>query len=461
MADNKRGHAEHIKVAENLGIYDSIQRPLKIVFLGAGSGFFKHLFKDVLNIPGAEKGEMWLVDIDEERLDLSARLGEMLNKALSKQWTIHATTERRDALKDADYVINCIEVSGIDCVRFDNNIPAKYGVTQCIGDTLGPGGLFKALRTAPIILDTLKDMEELCPDTQFLNYTNPMSMICLSALRASKIKTVGLCHSVQGTSHQLADYLEIPYQELHWKVGGINHLAWFTKLKRNGKEDLYPLLREIASKKGEIYEKDPVRFDMMLHFGHFVTESSGHFSEYLPYYRKHPETLKEFCREGYRGESGFYANNWPKWHKEHTEDTLNMVTGKKELNLQRSWEYASYIIEAIETNRPFTAHCTVRNTNLIPNLPTDNVVEVACMVDRNGVTPTYFGELPSQCAAICQSNMQMINLVATACIEKSKEAAIHALMLDPLTSAVCAPNEIKEMFEEMFEAEKEFLPYFL
>jgi len=459
MAKKDLGHSEHSKKADQLGISEKVNRPLKIVFLGAGSGFYHRLFIDIMNIPGADTGEMAIVDVDTKRLELAEQLGEKLIARMGKNWTLTATTDRREVLGDADYIINCIEVSGVDCVRFDNDIPAKYGVDQCIGDTIGPGGLFKALRTVPVFLEVLEDVEELCPDALVLNYTNPMSIMCLSAAYASEAKVVGLCHSVQGTSHQLADYSGIPYRDLTWRCGGINHLSWFTELTHNG-EDIYPILFDKAKNDKETCEKDPVRFDMMLHFGHFVTESSGHFSEYLPYYRKRPELIKKYCRDKYLGASGFYANEWPTWRKNCDEHRGKLVAGDEEISIDRTWEYASFIIQAVETNSPFIFHGTVPNTGLIDNLSQNNVCEVACVADGRGVSPTYFGELPPQCAAICESNLRMYELAAIACVEKSREAATYALMLDPLTAAVCCPAEIKKMTEELFEAERKFLPGF-
>ncbi len=454
------GHFEHSQAAEHLGILDRVTRPLKVVFLGAGSGFFQTLFTDILNIPGADKGELALVDIDTERLGLAEQLGhKLIDTVGAAGWSVTASPDRRKVLAGADYIINCIEVSGTACVRFDNDIPAKYGVDQCIGDTVGPGGLMKALRTVPVFLDVLKDVEELCPDAWVLNYTNPMSIMCLAAARASKAKVVGLCHSVQGTSHALARRMGIPYHEMQWQCAGINHLAWFTELTRNG-QDLYPQLRELVLTDEKTYEMDVVRFDMMLHFGYFVTEGSGHFSEYLPYYRKRKDLIEKYCRKGYGGESGFYAREWPGWRKGCDEKRRNILAGTEELKQTRSWEYASRIIQARETHSPFVIHGNMPNHGLIDNLPQDGIVEVACLVDRNGITPTKFGRLPAQLAAICDWNMRMYDLAATACVEKSREAAAHALMLDPLTAAVCSPAEIKQMTEELIEAEKAFLPGF-
>ena len=455
-----KGHEAHMQKAKNLGILDKVNRPIKVVFLGSGSAFFKNLLCDILNIPGAEQGEMCLVDIDEKRLELSRQLGEIIiDKAGKDGWKITATTERKEVLEGANYIINCIEVSGTDCVRFDNDIPLEYGIDQCIGDTIGPGGLFKALRTVPVFLEVLKDIEVMCPDAWVLNYTNPMSIMCLAAARASSANVIGLCHSVQGSSHDLANYVEIPYEELKWKCGGINHLAWFTQATHNG-ECIYPLLKEKMEKDEELIAKDPVRLDMVKHFDCYVTESSGHFSEYVPYYRKRQELIDKHCGEKYLGQSSFYADEWPKWRVDNDERREKFISGEEEIEMERTWEYASYIIQAMETNNPFKIYGTVPNNGLITNLQQDNVVEVACTVNDEGIVPNYFGKLPAHLAALCSSHQFMYDLAADACIHKSKEMATKALMLDPLTAAVCSPEEIREMSERLFEAEKDFLPGF-
>lgn len=458
MSEVDMGHAEHSRRAE-LGMTDRVARELKVVFMGAGSHFLRSIMQDVMQIPGADKGEMVLVDIDEERLQLAELFAHKMVERLESGWTITATTDRKKVLPGADYIINCIEVSGVDCVEFDNDIPLKYGVDQCIGDTIGPGGLFKALRTVPVFLEVLKDVEELCPDAYVLNYTNPMSIMCLAAARTSTAKVVGLCHSVQGASHVLAKWADIPYHELKWNCAGVNHLAWFTECSHNG-VDLYPMLKEMMDSKPEVFGEDIVRTDLMKHFGYYCTESSGHDSEYLPYYRKRPDLIEKYCRKGYNGESRFYASNWPTWRKNMDQERRDQIDGKQELSIERSWEYASYIIQGIETNTPTIIYGNMPNKGLIENLPQDGVVEVACLVNRNGITPTHYGKLPAQCAALCDWNMRFFDLAATACIEKSKDAAVHAMLLDPLTAAVCCPAEIKAMTMELFEAEKEYLPDF-
>jgi alpha-galactosidase len=463
------GHAAHTKASEQKGLPGVLRHPIKLTMMGAGSGFTPRLVNDVLQIPGECGGTIALVDIDRSRLRTMHRLIEKLIAKLGKaNWKVISSPERRQVMRGSDYLVNCIEVSGLECVRHDNDIPAKYGVDQCIGDTIGPGGLFKALRTIPVWLEVLKDAERLCPKALVLNYTNPMSMLCLAAGRTSSMQIVGLCHSVQGTSHQLAKRVGVPYEEMTWDCAGINHLAWFTKLEHHGR-DLYPRLmrkaeRDLAGRPSNPKDaEDLVRKDMMLHFGAFITESSGHLSEYLAFYRKRKDLLKKYARPGYHGGSRFYASNWPNWRKKADRTRLAMLTGREPIEWERSYEYASWIIEAHQKNVPHRIYGNVMNSRggadaLISNLPADGCVEVACMVDRNGIHPTRHGRLPPQMAAICASNMSMFDLAATAAIERSKDAAIHALMLDPLTAAVCSPAEIKEMTLKLFAAERRFLP---
>jgi alpha-galactosidase len=439
-----------------------MSRPLNVVMLGAGSGFTNSILRDVTQIPGHQGGELRLIDIDPERLELSRGLMQKILEASGEadRWTIRASTDRMELLPGADYIINSIEVSGLACVRHDNDIPLKYGVSQNIGDTIGPGGLMKALRTVPVYLEILRDCERLCPDAWVLNYTNPMSIMCLAAGRTSTMKTVGLCHSVQGTSHMLAGFAETPYEKVQWKCAGVNHLAWFTEF--NGPEgSLYPRLMEMAAdRESDFARAEPVRSDMMLHFGAFITESSGHLSEYLPYYRKRKDLLDKYTDTGYRGEESFYADNWPNWRQMNDEGRRAIMRGEKEPDLQRSFEYGAWIIESIEKHAPACIHGNVMNEGCISNLPADGVVEVACLVNHNGIQPIRFGRLPSHMAAVCDWQMRMYDLAAEACIHRSKEMAVHALMLDPLSAAVCCPAEIKAMAEELFEAEAEFLPGF-
>lgn len=508
--ETTKGHAAHTKAADTQeGLRGKITRPINITFFGAGSGFCPTLCKDVLLMPGADRGEFRLVDIDKDRLSTMHQVIAKLIKESGREsgWTVRSSANRRELIPGTDYAVCCVEVSGTACVAFDNDIPLKYGVDQCIGDTLGPGGLFKGLRTVPVFLDILRDLREFAPGAMMLNYTNPMSMLVLAAGRAvPEVPVVGLCHSVQGTSHLLAGYAGVPYEEMEWECAGVNHLAWFTKLRHQGKDlystVLYEKFRQEIEEgvreaeagltsfdnandtpwAGSVVEKkykmtDLIRKDMCVQFGAFITESSGHLSEYLPYYRKNKEGQK-LLRLGYEGGSRFYATNWPTWRKNADAHRMKLVSGEESIELKRSWEYASWIIEAREKDSPVRIHGNVMNNSektgargrgtvagasgesakLITNLPGDGAVEVACMIDRNGINPTRYGALPPQMAHICHSQMAYFDLAARACIEKSKESAVHALLLDPLTSAMLSPREIRRMTLEMFDAEQEFLP---
>ncbi len=430
----------------------------KITILGAGSAVFsRKLMTDILLIDGLDDGEFALVDVDGERLELAHQISARLIERSGKRWRLTASTDRNAVMGGSDFLINSIEVAGLANVRHDYEIPLKYGIDQCIGDTIGPGGIFKALRTGPAWLDILHDAERLCPAAWVFNYTNPMSILTFAALTQTNMRVVGLCHSVQGTSLQLAMYLNVPYDELEWRCAGINHNAWFTELRHKG-QDMYPALRDQSAQQ-DIYELDPVRFEIMRHFGVFVTESSGHFSEYVPYFRKQPDLIKRYTRPGYRGESGFYANNWPSWRRENDESIRAMLRGERSIPFERSYEYGSQIIEAIALNRKTVIYGNVRNTGLIDNL-SDGCVEVACMVDRNGVQPCHFGPLPEQLAGLNRTHMTVHALMNEALRTRDRQQARYALMLDPLSAAVSAPADLSALFDEMWEAERPYLEAF-
>lgn len=428
----------------------------KISIIGAGSAFTRDIALDILLIEGLEGGTIALVDIDERRLELARRLVLKIVEMTGKRWEVIASTDRRAVIGGSQFVINQIEVGGLETVRYEYEIPLKYGVNQCIGDTLGPGGLFKTLRTLPSWIEIVRDVEELCPDGMILNYTNPMSAVTLLTSRITDLPVVGLCHSIQNTSAQLAEYAGVPYEEMHWRAGGINHMSWFVELTHGGK-DLYPVLLE-KIKDPELLRQDPVRFDAMKYLGAFVSESSGHFSEYIPYYRKRQALIDLHCNAGYNGATGFYADNWPIWRKENDEQIVQQLEGTLPLEMQSSNEYAAVIIEAVLKNEPKVIYGNVPNRGLIENLPADGVVEVACLVDRRGVQPTRFGRLPEHLAALCRSNMAFFDLAVEAVRKGDKEMARHALMVDPLSAAVCSLDEIGSMFEELYEAEQGFVP---
>ena len=431
----------------------------KITYIGAGSSVFAaQLIRDLVATPGLDGGTFALVDIDAERLDLSRRLTEKVIAVSRKDWQVVSSTQREELLPETDYLINSIEVAGLACVDHDYEIPLKYGVDQCIGDTIGPGGIFKALRTGPEWLQIVADTQSLAPKAVVMNYTNPMSILTLAAARTASVPVVGLCHSVQGTSRLLATFLGVPYEELQWRCAGINHNAWFTTLEHQG-QDLYPRLRELAQDPA-IYEQEPVRFEVMLHLGAFVTESSGHFSEYVSYFRKRPDLIRRYARSGYRGESGFYARNWPRWRQENADQARALLAGTKPIELFRGHEYASYIVEAIELDRPAEIHGNVTNEGSITNLPASGNVEVACRIDAGGIQPQPFGPLPEQLAALNRAHMAVHELVVQALIDRDREKARLALMLDPLTAAVCSLEEISRLFDEMWAAEQPYLTAF-
>lgn len=432
----------------------------KVTIIGAGSAVFStEIIRDVLATPALESGIFSLVDIHAGRLELAHQAAEALIALSGQNWTVEASIDRSKMLPGSDYIVNTIEVAGRENVRHDYEIPLKYGVDQCIGDTIGPGGLFKALRTLPDWIDILADIERLAPDSLVMNFTNPMSLTVLTGVRISNLPIVGLCHSIQHTSHTLANYLGIAYESMDWRAAGINHLAWFVELERDG-QDLYPLLLRKA-RDPEVYDQDPVRFEFVKHLGAFCTEGSGHDSEYVPYFRKRPDLVKKYDRSGYVGESGFYANNWPSWLEESAQYLRDYLAGKQEYEMERGEEFASIIIEAMETGVPAVIYGNVLNNGLINNLPQDGIVEVACLVDKKGVQPTHFGSLPTHLATLDAQHMAFHDLVATSVLEEDREAAVHALMIDPLTAAVCSLEEIRQMFDEMAEAQRDYLPGFL
>lgn len=431
-----------------------------VTLIGAGSAeFAAELVTDLLSVDALPEGEFRLVDVDPVRLDLACRFAEHLIERTGKRWTVRADVDRAAVLPGSDVVINTIEVAGMRNVRHDYDIPMRYGVDQCIGDTIGPGGLFKAFRTIPAWLEILRDIERLCPGALVLNHTNPMSMMVLAASRASSIPVYGMCHSVHYTVEQLAEYLEVDLARLTFRAAGVNHLAWITELWLDG-DDAYPMLRE-RGRVPEIWEQDPVRFELMFHLGRFPTESSGHVSEYLPYFRSRPETLARYARPGYRGESGFYANNWPTWRTESDERLARVLAGAEEYPMERGGEYPSRIVEAMTTGEAASVYVNIPNDGFIDDLPQGGVIEVEAIVDASGIHPQPFGALPPQLASLDRRHLEIHDLAVTALLERDRELAVQALMLDPLTSAVCPPAGIRAMFDEMVEAERADVPAFL
>jgi len=432
----------------------------KIAIIGAGSiGFARTLITDVLSFPGMKGTTFALMDIDQQRLDLTRRLAERTIKEGGFQAKLECTLERREALEGADYVLVVLQVGGVKAIECDIEVPLKYGVDQSVGDTLGPGGVFRALRTVPIMLDICRDMEEIRPEAILLNYTNPMGMLTRAMFEASSIRAFGLCHSVQGTANGIADWLNVPFEEMNYQVAGINHQAWFLKLCHKG-VDLYPRLREKLDDP-EIYGKDVVRFEMLRHLDYFVTESSRHNSEYMPWIRKRNELVEKFCPGGGKaGGTGDILRVHRIRRPEQKQMQERMASGEEPLDLKRSREYGAYIINAIETNEPFVFNGNVRNTGLITNLPERSCVEVPCIASGNGITPTFVGELPAQCAALNRNNLNVQELAVRAALDIDRHKAFQAIAFDPLTGSVLSLDEIQAMVDEMFETQKQWLPQF-
>lgn len=426
----------------------------KITFIGAGSAVFtRNIVIDLLSFPKLEESIISLMDIDEKRLELIGALAEKMVKERRLKTRIEITLNRRKALKEADYVIATFRVGGIKPCEMDVDIPTKYGVEQCMGDIIGPGGVFRGLRTVPVLLDICKDMEELCPDAYLLNYVNPMAINTWAISEVSNIKVVGLCHSVPNTAKELASYLGMPVEEISYWVAGINHMSWFLKLERNGK-NLYPLLyKKMKDKK--IYNKDKIRFEIMKYFGYFVTESSCHMSEYVPYFRKRKDLISQFNCPTKLG------IQWVKSHWSSQSDEIKrQLKKKKEIKYIHSGEYASYIIHSLETGKPRRVNLNVKNQGLITNLPKDCIVEIPCLVDKMGIHPLFVGELPPQLAALNRTNINTQELATKAALIGDKDLVLQAIMLDPLTGAVLSLSEIEKMVGEMFKVEAEYLPQF-
>jgi len=432
----------------------------KIAVIGAGSiGFTHRLVVDILSFEALQGATFALMDIDAARLDVARRLAKRCIAEGRYRAEVECTLDRREALKGADYVLVVVQVEGLKVIELDINIPLKYGVDQCIGDTLGPGGVFRALRTVPIMVDICRDMEEVCPDALLLNYTNPMAMLTWAMRKSSSVRSFGLCHSVQGTAHQIAGWLDVPFEEMSYWVAGINHQAWFLELAHKG-VDLYPRLREKIDDP-EVHGKEVVRFEMFRHLGYFVTESSGHNSEYTPWIRKRKELIQQYCAAGERaGGTGDILRVARTRRPEQAKKQERMAAGEEPIELERSREYGGYIINAVESGEPFRFNGSVLNTGLIPNLPQGCCVEVPCIADGRGVTPCHVGELPPQCAALNRTNINVQDLAVRAALAGDRHLAFLAVAFDPLTAAVLSLDEIRKMVDEMLEAQKPWLPRF-
>jgi alpha-galactosidase len=432
----------------------------KIAMIGAGSLIFcKTLTMDILATDALKDSELRLMSRTRPKLD---RMEAFIRRVIGENRLpakVRSTLDRREALGDADYVIVMIQVGGMDAFRLDYEIPLKYGVDQCIGDSLGPGGVLRGLRTIPVMLDIARDMQELCPDAVMLNYANPMAATCYALGKASRVEFIGLCHGVQTTLDLISRYVDVPKDRIDYLCAGINHMGWFLSLKdRRDGRDLYPVLRRNIEKP-EYYVNEKVRCEVMRHFGCFMTESTGHLSEYVPWFRSHRRALESYCdRPDFGGASGaYYKYSAAVTEKYKDVDYLSLESPKI---THRSVEYCSYILEALETDVPFRLNGNVRNDGYITNLPAGCCVEVPVFVDGRGIHPVRVGDLPPPCAALNQSNVTVQTLAVEAALSGDPEYAMQAIAMDPLTSAVCTLAEVREMTRELLEAEREWLPQF-
>ena len=431
----------------------------KIAFIGAGSVVFtKTLLSDLMATPALAGVEYALMSRTMPKLERMTKFAKRMIEENNVDATVSHTLDRREAIQGADFVVVIFQIGGLDAYSFDYEVPLKYGVDQCIGDSLGPGGLFRCLRTVPELVKVARDMEEVAkPGAVMLQYANPMAANCLALGRVTDVPFVGLCHGVQTTLRLIAGYVGVPLEEITYTCGGINHMDWFLRLEHNG-EDLYPRLREVFEKP-EYYKNEKVRGEVFRHFGYFMTESTGHLSEYLPWFRKNQKALDLYCDEpSFGGESGAYykyAKALAAKYAEH--DPLEFEDPTIE---SRSVEYCSYIVEAVVTGKPFGFMGNVPNRGYITNLPDGCCVEVPTFADDTGVHPTTIGALPSQLAACCMSNVQEQILTAEAALEGDPEKVVQAAAMDPLAGAVLTLKEGRDMCAEMLEALRPWLPQF-
>lgn len=432
---------------------------MKITFMGAGSTVFaRNVLGDCMCVESLKDAEMALYDIDGVRLGESeAMLGAIntnINAGRAKIKTYLGVENRKEALRGADFVVNAIQVGGYDpCTITDFEIPKKYGLRQTIADTLGIGGIFRALRTIPVLEDFARDMEEVCPDAWFLNYTNPMAMLTGFMQRHTGVKTVGLCHSVQVCCDNIMGSVGMTYDDkVQWKIAGINHMAWLLEISRDG-VDLYPEIkkRDLAQ---ELPGWDVVRHEIMRTFGYYVTESSEHNAEYMPYFIKsrYPELIEKYH---------IPLDEYPRRCVNQIEEWKKMKAGLTEnphLEHTRTHEYGSYIMEAMVENKPYKIGGNVINNGVITNLPYKACVEVPCLVDASGIAPTFIGDLPEQCAALNRSNIGVQLMTIEAAATRRKEAVYQAAMLDPHTAAELSLDDIRSMCDDLFEAHGDWLP---
>jgi alpha-galactosidase len=436
----------------------------KITFIGAGSlGFTSTLVRDILTFPSLEDIAISLMDINAERLEFAKRAVEKLIAAGKRPAQVSATLNRTEALKDADVVLTTILSGSTEVWRHDIEIPKKYGVDINVGDTRGPAGIFRFLRTLPPMMDIVRDMESYCPGAVLLNYTNPMAMLCAALQRQTFIPVTGLCHSVQGTAMMLADWIGAPFDEIDYTCAGINHQAWYLEYKWNG-QDAYPLIHKAITERPEVYNQELVRNEMYLALGKYVTESSGHNSEYNWWFRKRPELIEKYCIHGTGWNPGEYAyilkeyqNNEATWKDIVKQRLAQPLTVQ---DLARGMEYAAYIINALKGGEPFKFNGNVPNTHLVTNLPDGACVEVPIYVDKAGFHPIHVGSLPPECALLTQLSSGIEEMAIMAALAGDPTMVYRAICYDPLTASVLGLAEIRQMTNELFDRHKDYLPQF-
>ncbi|MCM8766774.1 MAG: alpha-galactosidase [Candidatus Omnitrophica bacterium] len=434
----------------------------KITFIGAGSfGFTRALIRDILTFPLLQDSTICLMDIDEERLEFIKKAVEKIISFGKYPAKLEVTMDRKKALKNADAVICTILVGGVKVWRYDVEIPKKYGVDFCVGDTRGVAGIFRALRTIPIMLEICKDIEQLCPNAIFLNYTNPMSMLCRAMQKSfPHLKITGLCHSVQGTAEMLANWIGAKMSQIDYVCAGINHQAWFIEFKKDGK-DAYPLIKKVVTENEKIYKEEIVRNEMFLALGYYVTESSGHNSEYNWWFRKRQDLIEKYCLPGTGWNPGEHAYILKEYLRREDiwKDEIKKYL-QQPINLERGHEYASYIINAYLGGEPYIFNGNIPNKNIIPNLPYDACVEVPVLVNRRGFNYIYVGNIPAQCAALNNINIAVEEMAVEGALTGNPEMVYHAVCYDPLTASVLSLREIRQLVSEMLEKNEDYLPQF-
>ena len=434
----------------------------KIAFIGAGSfGFTRNLVKDILTFPSFEDSEIALMDIDPERLEAIKQAVSRIVEAGGYPAKVTTTTDRSEVLDGADGVVATILQGGVKVWRRDIEIPMDYGVDINVGDTRGPSGVFRALRTIPVMLDIGRDIQRICPDAIVLNYTNPMAMLCRAVLAETDVTMTGLCHSVQGTARMLANWIDAPEDEITYLCAGINHQAWYLDYQWNGK-DAYPLIRE-AMENPEIYNEEQVRNEMFIHLDYYVTESSGHNSEYNPWFRKRKDLIEKYCTNGTGWNPGVHAMIRDKYlEREKTwRDDIKSWLESDEIDLERGHEYAASIFNAtIGDGTLFEFNGNVLNRSLITNLPEGCCVEVPVVASKAGFRPVQVGDLPEQLAILNNISSRCEELAVEAAITGDPRKVFHSICYDPLTSAVLSLAEIKEMVDTMFRENESWLPQF-